>query len=120
MLINLSNHPSTQWLNEQLVEGRKYGNILDVEFPVVDPKGNDESIKQLAQECTDNVKNILFQSKDTENAVHVMGEPTLVYHIVTLLKQQGITCLASTTSRESIEENGLKTSKFTFTQFREY
>ena len=120
MLINLSNHPSSQWFSEQLVEGRKYGNILDVEFPIVDPKGDGEYIKKLAHECAENVKNILSNYSDERNAVHVMGEPTLVYHIVTLLKQQGITCLASTTSRESIEENGLKTSKFTFTQFREY
>jgi len=120
MLINLSNHPSTQWTDEQLSAGHQYGNILDIDFPVVDPAGDAEYIKQLARECAESVKSILQGSYDSENAVHVMGEPTLVYHIVILLKQQGITCLASTTSRESVEDKGIKTSKFSFAQFRNY
>ena len=120
MLINLSNHPSTQWTAEQFSAGHRYGKILDIEFPVVDPAGDVEYIKQLARECAERLQSLLSGSNDSKNAVHVMGEPTLVYHIVVILKQQGIDCLASTTSRESVEGKGIKTSKFSFIQFRHY
>jgi len=120
MLINLSNHPSAQWPKEQLRAGRNFGEIIDLEFPVVDPAGDTAYIQFLAMECAENVKSILLHLSDPNSPVHVMGEPTLVYHIVQLLKKDGIICLASTTSRESVENDGFKTSKFTFCQFREY
>jgi len=120
MLINLSNHPSTQWPNEQLQAGKCFGDIIDLEFPVVNPMGDTVYIQLLAQECAENVKNILRSFNDQGNVVHIMGEPNLVYHIVQLLKQVDIRCLASTTTRESVENDGFKTSKFTFCQFREY
>lgn len=120
MLINLSNHSSSQWPKEQLQAGRNFGEIIDLEFPVVDPAGETVYIQLLAQECAENVKSILRSINDQDNAVHVMGEPTLVYHIVQMLKQEGVRCLASTTTRQSVENDGFKTSKFTFCQFREY
>ncbi len=120
MLINLSNHPSSQWPKKQLQAGKYFGDIIDLEFPVVDPAGDTAYIQLLAVECAENVKSILKNIYYQDNVVHVMGEPTLVYHIVQLLKQLDIRCLASTTTRQSVENDGIKTSKFSFCQFREY
>jgi len=120
MLINLSNHPSSQWPKKQLQAGKYFGDIIDLEFPVVDPAGDTAYIQLLAVECVENVKSILSHLSDPKSPVHVMGEPTLVYHIVQLLKLADIKCLASTTTRQSEEKDGIKTSKFLFCQFREY
>ncbi|MCQ2253857.1 MAG: CRISPR-associated protein, partial [Bacteroidales bacterium] len=54
------------------------------------------------------------------DAVHVMGEFNFCYKIINELKKRGIKCLASCTKRDTVEENGVKISKFKFVQFREY
>ena len=53
-------------------------------------------------------------------AVHIMGEMNFTYALVNKLKANGIKCVASTTKRETVEENGVKISKFNFVRFREY
>jgi hypothetical protein len=50
-----------------------------------------------------------------------MGEMTLTYQLVGLLKDAGYRCYASTTVREVYEqEPGKKTVIFQFVNFREY
>ncbi len=53
-------------------------------------------------------------------AMHIMGKMNFVHKCVTLLKMYDINCIASTTERKLIEENGTKLSTFRFIQFREY
>lgn len=118
MFINLSNHPSTLWGTEQTNAAKAYGNIMDIPFPVVDPNGDEAYIKNLADE---------YSQKVTETAnsqtivVHVMGEMTLTFALVTKLRNAGIKCVASTTER-TIQQHpdGRKESVFRFIGFREY
>lgn len=49
-----------------------------------------------------------------------MGEMNFTYALVSKLKAHNIRCVASTTKRETVEENGVKISKFNFVRFREY
>jgi len=49
-----------------------------------------------------------------------MGEMTLTYCIVRMLKEKGIRCIASTSERKALSENGLRLSEFSFVRFREY
>ena len=65
---------------------------------------------------------LMAASKDFDNVtIHIVGEPTLVFAIVTLLKNKGIRCMASTTKRESKElPDGKKLSEFKFIRFRDY
>jgi len=54
-------------------------------------------------------------------AVHIMGELTFCFAMVARLQKAGVTCLASTTRRETVENgDGSKTSRFEFVRFREY
>jgi len=119
MLINFSNHPSTKWPESQLEAGLAYGKIVDIPFPEVSPNATELEIKELAERCSDEIMS-RYDAEAGERYAHVMGEPTLVYAIVQLLKGRGIVCVASTTTRESTEENGVKSSRFTFGQFRKY
>lgn len=119
MLINLSNHPSDRWQTEQIqAANTHYGGVVDVPFPEVPPMATKEEILRMAESCVEHIEKI---AAPAEAAVHVMGEMTLTYAIVALLKSKGYRCVASTTIREVFEEEpGKKTVLFKFTQFREY
>ena len=124
MLVNLSNHPSAKWDNKQKQTAEKsYGHIADMPFPAIDPFAPPGQITQLANSYLKNILDTLNSvTSDTKpHAVHIQGEFTFVCKLVTMLKQAGITCVASTTTRNVTEnENGEKTVKFNFVQFREY
>lgn len=117
IFINLSNHPSSGWSGEQLSAARAYGEIVDIPFPMVSPEATLEQVKDLAEQCVNDIMGLNAQ----KCVVHVMGEMTLTYRIVSLLKRRGIPCVASTTERQvHTDENGNKVSAFRFVQFRKY
>lgn len=117
MFINLTNHPSAGWSDEQLNAALQYGDIVDMSFPIIEPTFTKEDVMFLVRECTDTIMGI----KDGDTVVHVMGEMTFTYNMVNTLKPLGITCLASTTERNTImTPDGKKISEFKFVQFREY
>lgn len=117
IFINLSNHPSSGWSEEQLSAARAYGEIVDMPFPLVSPEATLEQVKGLGEQCVKDIMGLNGQ----KCVVHVMGEMTLTYRIVSLLKRRSIPCVASTTERQVYtDENGNKVSTFRFVQFREY
>jgi hypothetical protein len=116
MLLNFSNHPSAEWSEEQYSTAQSlFGSILDIPFPVVDPHATTEHIVSVAKESLHHI----LQHKP--QAVHIMGEMTLVVAVVGLLQQAGVMCVASTTKRSVTElPTGEKQSWFEFVQFRAY
>lgn len=116
--MNLSNHPSSSWEQKQWEAAAHYGEIVDMPFPQVSPECSQQEIEQLAEQC---VNEIVGQGCDADITVHVMGEMTLTYAIVSRLKSRGIRCVASTTERNvAMNDDGTKMSEFTFVKFREY
>lgn len=119
IFINVSNHPSSKWASEQLEAAKQFGEVIDIPFPNVAPEATEEDINQLATDILQQI-DWLHVSKDSVPVVHIMGEMTLVYNIVTKLKSCGVTTLASTTVRDVVEKDGVKTSVFKFCKFRKY
>jgi hypothetical protein len=121
MLLNLSNHPSGTWSPEQKsVAEAQFGCIEDLSFPQIDPSASAEDVGTLALEYAQQIESLLERHPE-ENAVHVMGELTFCVALVRLLQAQHILCVASTTSRDTVENaDGTKTSRFRFVQFRTY
>lgn len=118
MLINFSNHSSSLWEQNQLEAAREYGELVDVPFPPIDPEADEKYIKSLAEQYTEQ---FLFYEKNHCLTIHIMGEMTFVYGVVSLLKEHGITCIASTTERNAEEiTDGRKISDFKFVRFRKY
>lgn len=115
MLLNLSNHPTTSWSESQLAAAGGRDNVIDLPFPTVSPDGDEAYIDSIVNDYYDKIINI--QGVTT---VHLMGEMNFTFALVTKLKAEGIKCVASTTKRETVEENGVKISKFNFVRFREY
>jgi hypothetical protein len=120
MLLNLSNHPSSQWPPEQYAEAiRLYGQILDLAFPDIDPTADEQYIDTLAHKYLQQIRDIQ-QQLQTPITVHIMGELTFCFALITKLKQHNIPCIASTTRRIANIANGHKTSVFKFVRFRSY
>lgn len=113
MLLNLTNHPSSTWSPEQIAAAG--GIVVDMPFPSVPPEADEEYIETLANTYLDKI----LEMKDV-TAVHIMGEFNFCYTLISKLKIHGVKCVASTTLRETVEENGVKISKFTFVRFRGY
>ena len=132
MLINLSNHPSAQWDETQQLAAARYGQLTNLPFPHIDPEGGQQYIRNLVLEYLRNIESLYekFQlqainSPPAEDSVgfyvHIMGELTFCFALIARLQRAGITCLASTTRRETIVNgDGLKISRFEFVRFREY
>ena len=123
MLINLSNHPSNKWGNKQQnVASEKYGIISDLPFPDIDPSWSKEKIQRLCNEYFTKIAQMLdlCANEPKLNAVHIQGEFTFVFNLVTLLKSAEIECIASTSERKVKEIDRKKIVEFDFVQFREY
>jgi len=119
MLINLTNHPAESWPEHQKQLARMlFDNVVDLPFPAIDPNADEKEIGKLAEELVSQCFILLPESGN--HAVHVMGEMTLTFAVVNHLKKNGITCIASTTSRVASINDNIKTTEFHFVRFREY
>ncbi len=114
IFVNFTNHPSKHWEEAELFAAQKYGTIVDVLFPAVDPDGNENYIAWLASEYTKKIMHL------QPRAVLCQGEFCLAYSIVSNLKQEKITVLSACSERIVIEEKQKKQVIFRFRQFREY
>ncbi len=121
MLINLTNHPKDTWSEKQTKTAlRKYKSIYDIPFPNISPNASTSNVKRTALKYFKLCINVLKNSKDKNNAVHLMGEFTFVYHLVNMLKKRKIPVVVSTSNRIVYEEQGKKVVTFNFVRFREY
>lgn len=117
--INHTNHPSSNWDEDQLEAAKEYGKILDVPFPNVDPELDTTEVMELVN---NNFKEI---SGKNPSCVLCQGEFVYVYHMVQKLKAAGIKAVAACSERnvkESVDESGnnVKTIIFSFVRFRDY
>ena len=117
--VNFSNHPSESWNEQQKTEAEKWGEIVDVPFPNVQPEASCEEIRNMAESCVEKIQEYY------PTAVMCQGEFTLTYWVVKLLKERKITVVSACSKRQVTEENRengvtCKKSVFKFVQFREY
>lgn len=118
MFINLTNHPSSGWSEEQQKAAQEYGEVLDMPFPNINEQATEAEIKKLADEY---VSIIISKGKVKDLTVHIMGEQTFCYALISKLQKEGIRCVASCTVHDTFtNEQGQKVSSFHFTRFREY
>ena len=122
MLINLSNHPSTRWNEKQMnATIEEYGSVQDIQFPNIPPAATTKEVQQMAKTYVQQIRELAKDEDNQPFAAHVMGEMTFMFRVVKLLRRSGIECVASTTERNTIEnEDGSKTFLFNFVQFRVY
>ena len=117
IFINLTNHPIEKWDDKQRKEASVYGNLMNMQFPTIEPEATTDDVRELANHFVHEIK-VINATHDV--TVHIMGEMTFTFSVVEQLKALGIRCLASTTKRNVEEINGQKISTFEFVQFRDY
>lgn len=122
MLINLSNHPSDKWSeNQRHTAIDYYGDIIDLPFPVILPAESEEYVLNLSKRYFKKCQDLIGNSNSENNAVHIMGEYNFTLALVTLLLKSNIICISSTTERIVKElDNGNREVSFKFIRFREY
>lgn len=119
MFINISNHPVANWSQKQIDEAKKFGEIIDYPFPVVEAEWGENDICKLAEEVIRDV------SAHKDAVLLIQGEFTLTYQLVKLAKELGMHAVAACSDRvtqECVNEDGssTKVSRFEFVRFREY
>lgn len=121
IFINLSNHPSQKWCQEQKKAVDKIipdAQIVDYPFPSVDSSLNEVQIIKLSEQLTAEIAAL------EPSAVMCQGEFGLTFSVVTMLKKLGIKTVYGCSERKSTErqtENGTeKVVMFCFVRFREY
>ena len=120
MLINLSNHPSKYWSEQQLALAcERWGRVVDMPFPAIDPTSDTVAVQQLATEYCKRCVEVLGGTTEA-SAVHLMGEMVFCYSLVIMLKAAGIPVVASTTERSVRYVGDIKETIFVFVTFREY
>ncbi|MDD5043844.1 MAG: CRISPR-associated protein [Patescibacteria group bacterium] len=137
IFINVSNHKSSRWSEEQRkAAGEMADRILDIAFPSVPPEATSQEVEAIADEILHRIWEIswanqiapLAEESDSEYGpnrliVHIMGEMVLTFKVLEALKGVA-TCVASTTKREAVEvvKDGSteKNTIFKFVQFRKY
>lgn len=120
MLLNLSNHPSSLWHEEQINTAcERWSCVQDWLFPVVDPLWSTEQVEQEAQRVFDSAMHT------APDAVLCQGEMTMTMALVRLFQRAGVPVVAATSVREVQEHTQSdgsthKTAVFRFARFRAY
>lgn len=114
IFINFTNHPSDKWEQKQRAEAEKYGEVIEFPFPMVSALAKEEEIQELAEIYIDKIV------QHDPAAVLCQGEFCLAFHVITGLKQRGITVLAACSERRVKDYGQRKEIEFVFEQFRKY
>ena len=119
VFINLSNHPSGKWDEEQKKAAMHYGEIIDIPFPEIPAQADEREVEELADQYLDQI----LQYKC--GAVMVQGEFTLTYRLIKLLAEKQITTLAACSERnteETVNPDGSTSKKtiYRFVRFRRF
>ena len=143
-LLNISNHPSASWADEQK---KGWDVITDIPFPAVSPSGDSAYVGTLARLVFKQVIRGLYEEyrrvihwgpacpapeRDRRivrhllsNVVcHVAGEYCMFYALVSLIRRHGGKCVVACSERQAVEtaeEDGSvrKSVIFTFRRWRE-
>ncbi len=116
MLINLSNHPFSQWGEEQQRAAAMYGECRDIPFPPIPADWDSEQVEAHAKKYAAEIMDL-----DGDITVHIMGEQTFCFSLISMLLKNGIPCIASCTERDvTTLPDGSKQVRFHFARFRRY
>lgn len=125
IFINISNHPSAGWSDEQRAAALNNANfdqlLVDIPFPNVSPEATSHDIYLLAKTVKSKAWSVAdMHGVDKLNITcMVQGEQTLCWYLTLLLNDWGVRVVVATTERVSVDnQDGTKTSAFRFVRFR--
>ena len=122
MFLNITNHPSDKWSDEQTEAALVLGQeVMDIPFPNVPPIATTEAVMAVAQTLVATLAHI-GPNADGRFAL-VQGEASLTFELSRMLLALGWRVVVACSDRKVVErvrEDGTteKTSVFEFKQFR--
>lgn len=118
VFVNFTNHPSEKWSGEQLSAAKAIGTVKDLKFPDIPTDIDRTHFDRLVHDYRNK---ILELCRGRQGTVHIQGEMTFVFRMVTELKARHIRCVASVTKRNTVDlGNGKSQAVFVFEGFRDY
>lgn len=125
LFINVSNHPSSTWSVEQKQAALKGGRcLIDIPFPNVSPTATRKDIRDMGYELISTIDDTIanYGGSESTATITIVGEFSLTIFVVTKLRilLPGLTIVVATSERNTvINEDGSKTIRFEFVQFRQ-
>jgi len=123
MFINVSNHPSTRWSEEQFKAAHAISDtIVDIPFPNV--PANETHVTGIAHGIIDSVYSVLKGELPKDTTVMVSGELSVSFYAIQSLLRRGfkvVVACSERISQEQVQPDGStkKVAVFKFVQFRE-
>lgn len=119
MMLNFSNHPYRIWSDAQKEAAARYGEVVDMPFPQIDPSVSTGQLRQLVDEYSARIE------ATNAEAVMAAGEFTFLFMLVDKLLHDGVKVVCSCSTRETVETQqpdgtNIKSSRFVFNSFRPY
>lgn len=117
LFVNLSNMHTNKWPKDRLqgaIDLSEGGEIINVAFPVLSAEATKEEVYEKSEAI---VEKVMSYKPDI---VFCMGEFSLCFRIVSLLKEKGIKVVTVCNERVISNEDGKSISGFKFIQFREF
>lgn len=115
LLINVSNHPVSNWSDEQK---KGWDKIIDIPFPNVPPQADTNELVDLKEKIFNKVLEIKNEY-NVELFVMLQGEFTLCYMLYGSICMNTYAILAIPTTERVVEEkDGKKISTFKFVKWR--
>ena len=87
--INISNHPSKNWSDEQIdmaTQMTRDSEIVDIPCPLAEPERNKEYVISVGYEVSDLIEQILPTIGGKLDAIMVQGETTITFRLVNQLR----------------------------------
>lgn len=119
MMLNFTNHPYKIWSDAQKEAAARYGEVIDMSFPQIDPSISTEELRKMVEEYATKIESM------NAEAVMAAGEFTFLFMLVDKLLADGVNVICSCSKRETVETQqpdgtNVKNSRFVFSSFRPY
>lgn len=121
MFVNLSNHPSEKWSDQQ--KGMFSGGhaIVDIPFPPVPASASMVEVHAMARDivAAHFIDPARGWTDGRKNRVMVQGEFSLTIELTRMLQALGWECVVACSERNTVDnDDGTKTTRFEFVRFR--
>lgn len=119
MFVNVSNHSSKMWSAEQLAATSKYGEIVDVQFPNIEPQLSSLEVRDIALRYAQNIVKLIGDEVDG-SVIHLAGELSFCISFLSIIAPYGIGVVTSTSNRiVEVDNTGKIIKTFIFEKFRQ-
>lgn len=125
LFVNVSNHPSSTWSVEQKQAALKGGRMLvDIPFPSVPPTATRNDIRDMGYELIHTIDDTIanYGGSESTTTITIVGEFSLTIFVIVKIRilLPGLNIVVATSERNTvINEDGSKTIRFEFVQFRQ-